>query len=163
MTPRDAPGSAAQTETQVTLRRGRRDASGDEDRRILLVEDDLDARLLVDSALHEVGFAGDLDVETDGQAALERVADGVGSWDLVLLDLSLPNAGGLEILSAIRTQADRSSLPVVVLTNVDDDATVRQAYDLGANCWIRKPRHFAELKDALGGVLSLLAHTPLGT
>lgn len=126
-----------------------------------MVEDDLDARLLVDSALHETGFTGDLDVETDGRATLERVNDGeaIGEWDLVLLDLGLPNVGGLEILSAIRERADRSALPVVVLTNADDDATVQRAYELGANCWIRKPRHFAELEHALGGLLALLAPT----
>lgn len=128
------------------------------DGNILVVEDDQDARLLLDSALESNGFEGTVEVETDGLQALDRVTDEerLDEIALVILDLDLPGADGMDVLEAIREGSDRNDLPVVVLTNNKDEAMARRAYELGANCWIRKPAHFTRLEAAIGGVLELL-------
>ena len=103
--------------------------------RLLLVEDDdADARLVAES-LRDVA---------PGPHALERVArladalEGVAQQrpDLVLLDLSLPDSGGLDTLT--RTRAALSGTPIVVLTGLDDGQIAREALRQGAQDYLVK-------------------------
>src|SRR4029077_17481048 len=77
----------------------------------------------------------------DGEAALDRLAcDGI---DLVLLDLVLPGANGLQVLMRLRERGFRS--PVIVLSAVPDVAARVDALDLGAVDFVPKPFHTPEL------------------
>jgi CheY-like chemotaxis protein len=59
--------------------------------------------------------------------------------DLVLLDLNLPRLSGLEVLTAIRTDPELASLPVVMLTSSAAERDVGDSYVLGVNCYVTKP------------------------
>lgn len=59
--------------------------------------------------------------------------------DVVLLDLHMPVKDGYETLEEIRDDVSLSSVPVVVLTGSEDDASAQRLYDLGASCFITKP------------------------
>lgn len=72
----------------------------------------------------------------DGRMALERITD--QKPDLVLLDLMMPNVGGLEVLRDLKKQGMLPDLPVIVLTNVMDPQTIDQAKKLGAKDYIVK-------------------------
>jgi two-component system, NarL family, sensor histidine kinase UhpB len=103
--------------------------------RILLVEDSPTDQYLIAAFLddsHDQSF----DVET-----VDRVARGIerlqaGRFDLVLLDLWLPDAGGLEGFEAIRQAAP--DVPVIVLTGLDDDASAVAAVNAGAQDYLVK-------------------------
>jgi two-component system response regulator len=67
------------------------------------------------------------------------------SWpDLVLLDIAMPGASGLQVLEYVRATPDLKSLPVVVFTVHDDPKLIRQAQQLGANSYLLKPKQFHE-------------------
>ncbi|HVX62660.1 MAG TPA: PAS domain S-box protein [Pirellulales bacterium] len=105
---------------------------------VLFVEDsEADARLvatLVEPArhitLHRVGCL---------QAALERLRN--ESFDAILLDLSLPDSGGLETLR--RTVAAAPDIPVIVLTGLDNDHVASQAVACGAQDYLVKDESLA--------------------
>ena len=59
--------------------------------------------------------------------------------DLVFLDLNLPKMDGREVLSTMKQDVALRSIPVIVLTTSASDQDVHSAYDLHANCYIRKP------------------------
>ncbi len=59
--------------------------------------------------------------------------------DVVLLDLHMPVKDGYETLEEIRQDVSLSTVPVVVLTGSEDDASAQRLYDLGASCFITKP------------------------
>lgn len=59
--------------------------------------------------------------------------------DLVLLDLNLPGMRGLEVLRAIRQDADLTALPVVILSSSRAEADVEAAYREHVNCFVTKP------------------------
>lgn len=124
--------------------------------RILLVEDELDSRMLVESAIAQTGFEGEVTSTMDANDALALIEDpeDMASFDLVLLDLRLPGRDGFVVLEAIRERAGPDELPVVVLTNETDPRVIERAYRSGANCWIRKPARFADLSQAIEGVVS---------
>lgn len=70
-------------------------------------------------------------------------AVGVQRFDCILLDLAMPDAGGLEVLAALR--AVRNVPPVIVVTGRDDPESVRRALDLEAFDCHRKPVRAPEL------------------
>ncbi len=102
---------------------------------VLLIEDNPGDARLTRALLDEVAFARFAVTVapnlTDGLARL-----GAGGWDVVLLDLSLPDAVGLEGVRAV--EAARPDLPVVVLTGLDDPEVSTRAVQEGAQDFLVK-------------------------
>ncbi len=114
--------------------------------RILLVEDNPADVGLVEEAFLDGKLHYDLDVASDGVAALEKLRAGLTGThpapDLVLLDLNLPKKDGREVLAEVKTDPLLREIPVIVLTTSDDEADVHRAYGLHANCYLTKPVDF---------------------
>lgn len=113
--------------------------------RVILVEDSpttarATARLLAAGAL-----TARVEITTTVEDAREHLKR--GTFDLVVLDLALPGGGGLDLLAEIRS-SDGGSVPVVVLSGLSDPEVVQRSYDLGANCFVRKPKRIVELVPA---------------
>jgi len=89
----------------------------------------------------------------DGLSALERLRRS-DTIDLVLLDLMLPQVGGLEVLSALRRLAHRRDTPVVVLTAKGDDSDRAQALALGVLAVVTKPFSPRKLRALVDDVFS---------
>lgn len=65
--------------------------------------------------------------------------------DLILLDLSLPRKSGFELLEEIRRSETLKRIPVIILSGSADPTDLKRAYELQANCYIRKPNDLDEL------------------
>lgn len=59
--------------------------------------------------------------------------------DLVVLDLNLPRKNGREVLSDIKADPALAKIPVVIFTTSQANSDVTRSYELGANCYLRKP------------------------
>lgn len=103
--------------------------------RLLVVEDDAENRRMLGAYLRKQDFA--VTEAEDGLQALALIAE--NAYDLVLLDVMMPGLSGLEVLERIRFGHERSTLPVVMVTAVHDNAEVIRAQTLGANDYITKP------------------------
>jgi DNA-binding response OmpR family regulator len=115
--------------------------------RILLVEDDTMIGDSVRSALKHVGFA--VDWVRDGRAAQGTLA--TERFDLVLLDLGLPQVSGLDVLRALRAQKDAT--PVIIVTARDDLASRVAGLDAGADDYLVKPFELEELTARMRAVI----------
>jgi DNA-binding response OmpR family regulator len=124
---------------------------------ILLIEDDLRIRDIVERGLDARGFTVTSAPEgSTGLELLRRI-----DVDLVLLDLKLPGLPGIEVLEGIR--ATKSRLPVIVLTALDDVGSKVGGLEAGADDYLTKPFSIEELvarirarlrwRDENGGVL----------
>ncbi|MDA1050385.1 MAG: response regulator [Planctomycetota bacterium] len=117
-------------------------------REILLVEDNpFDARLLKEYFARN-DPPHNVHTVRDGESALSFLYRGVEYTDaprpdVVLLDLNLPEMTGFEVLAAIKQHEHLKDIPVIVLTGSSNEADIRRAYDLQANCYLQKP-HDAE-------------------
>ncbi len=69
----------------------------------------------------------------------EGVFAGVPKPNLIFLDFNLPKSGSCDLLREIKRDDGLMCVPVAVLTTSDIDRDIRQAYQLHANCYIRKP------------------------
>ena len=106
--------------------------------RILVVDDDPQIRRVMRVTLTGQGYEVD-DVKT-GEAALEKVRD--QRFDLILLDINMPGAGGLETCRAIRAQ---SEIAIIMLTVRDSETDKVEALDAGADDYVTKPYNAPEL------------------
>jgi chemotaxis family two-component system response regulator Rcp1 len=59
--------------------------------------------------------------------------------DLVVLDLNLPRKDGREVLSEVKADPTLAKIPVVIFTTSQANSDVTRSYELGANCYLRKP------------------------
>ncbi|MBS3964591.1 MAG: EAL domain-containing protein [Methylomonas sp.] len=101
---------------------------------ILVIDDDAMTRLLVRQVLEQRGFrVAEADCGSSGLASLAHE-----TFDLVLLDLLMPDLDGFECLRRIR-QMPAHDTAVVIMTAVEDIDCVQQAYTLGATDFIDKP------------------------
>jgi CheY-like chemotaxis protein len=104
--------------------------------RVLLVDDDAVVRGLARGVLERNGLA--VSEAGDGRVALDLLARDPG-FSLVVLDLDMPELGGIDVLRQVRQTMNLASLPVVVLTSASDEASEVGAMDAGADDYIRKP------------------------
>lgn len=122
---------------------------------ILLVEDNQDDVELTRLAFAESRVANDLVVVRDGQEALDylfangKYAGACVRPQLILLDLNIPKVDGLEVLRRIRADELTKLLPVVVLTTSKEEQDLLDSYSLGANSYIQKPVDFTRFTEAV--------------
>jgi two-component system, OmpR family, response regulator MtrA len=108
------------------------------DERILLVEDDASIRETTSLGLEGAGYK--VGVARDGREALERFRQ--ASFDLVVLDLMLPELDGYEVCREIRKT---SRIPIVILSARSDTVDVVVGLELGADDYVTKPFELPEL------------------
>ena len=109
--------------------------------KILIVEDDPGIASFLVKGLKAEGYA--TQVAADGREALAVVASTAAPFDLMLLDLGLPGASGLDVLSRLRSRD--AAVPVIILTAQSGVAEKVQGLEMGANDYVTKPFSFAEL------------------
>jgi two-component system, chemotaxis family, response regulator Rcp1 len=69
--------------------------------------------------------------------------------DLIVLDLNLPRKDGREVLSEVKSDPRLAITPIVVFTTSQADPDVQRSYELGANCYLRKPGSLADFRAAI--------------
>ncbi len=109
-------------------------------RHVLIVEDDRDIARLVELHLRDLECA--VTIAPDGNAGLRAVES--GTWDLVVLDLRLPGADGLEICRRIRADRERY-VPVLMLTARSSELDRVLGLEIGADDYLTKPFSVLEL------------------
>jgi DNA-binding response OmpR family regulator len=113
---------------------------------ILAIEDDPAIRGALEHGLAERGL--DASTAPTGIAGLESVLG--DRPDLVLLDLGLPDVDGLTVIGMIRAA---SAVPIIVITALDDDPTMVQALDAGADDYVVKPFRLDQVTARIRAVL----------
>jgi two-component system, OmpR family, response regulator CpxR len=114
--------------------------------RLLVIDDDVDTCRLLATYLEPEGFA--VDVVHDGETGLERLNS--HAYDLVLLDVLLPQINGFEVLRRLRKNA---TVPVLMVTSCDDEIDTVVALETGADDYIIKPFRPRELLARIRAVL----------
>jgi DNA-binding response OmpR family regulator len=107
--------------------------------RVLIVEDEPELARFVQRGLHDQGFAAR--VAHDGRSALGLAQD--ADFDMLVLDLGLPDLEGLDVLRELRQRGDQ--LPVIVLSARGDVEDKVAALQEGADDYLTKPFRFDEL------------------
>ena len=123
--------------------------------RILFIEDDANIRASTRLFLQKRNLI--LDEAETGQEGLDKFAS--GQYQLVLLDLMLPDIYGLEICRQMRT---RSTVPIIILTAKDDTHEVVEGLSSGADDYITKPFEPQELAARIDAILRRVRYAEAG-
>jgi adenylate cyclase len=102
---------------------------------ILVVDDDPVTREMLTGSLEGQGH--DVATAVDGRAALELVRS--GRFDVVLLDVLMPEMDGYDVLEQMKADEDLRHTPVVMVTSVDDLDSAVRCIELGADDYLSKP------------------------
>ncbi len=120
--------------------------------KILLVEDDAFLREIYIDSLTQAGFM--VTFVAEGAEGLQKIKD--GDWDLLLLDIILPNMDGIEIMRTLKADPSYTpqlSKPVIFLTNLDNDNEMKQALALGQGYIIKSQINPGELITRINEIL----------
>src|SRR3989338_6418563 len=104
-------------------------------KKILIVEDDQFLREFYQELLTDEGYV--VDAASEGETALRKILS--NEYKLILLDIMLPKKDGLQILRDLKVTPPKSSgVSIVVLTNLGQDAVIKECFDLGAQGYLIK-------------------------
>ena len=117
--------------------------------RILVADDDVDIRELVEFKLSTMGH--DIVAVGDGAAAVEACR--ASTPDLAVLDVMMPGVSGLDAIRAIRAEPHLADLPVILLTARAQESDVETGFDSGADDYITKPFSPRELASRVEALL----------
>lgn len=127
---------------------------------ILVVEDEEDSVLLLESAFRKAHFSHPVHRVSHGALAIEYLSNALAKERtvplpaLVLLDLKLPLVSGIEVLKWILDHPLLHSLIVVVFTSSTEPADIAEAYRAGANSYLVKPSSLNTLTELASGLRS---------
>ncbi len=119
---------------------------------VLIAEDeDFLIRTLEDNLVSE-GYS--VDVARNGDEAIEKIAK--KKPDIILLDILMPKRDGFYVLEEIKKNPEWKLVPVIVLSNLGEDATIKKALEMGADDYFVKSQHpiqeiIEKVKDYLEG------------
>lgn len=106
-------------------------------KQILIVEDEQALASVYEAELISEGFS--VQKRLNGISGLDTAL--TENFDLILLDIMLPDKNGIEILQEIRKNPSTTTTPVIMLTNLGDEETIKNAYKKGATGYLYKAQY----------------------
>lgn len=127
---------------------------------IILVEDDDGHAELIQRNLQRANTSGVVRFR-EGNEALQYLRSERPSHPVILLaDIKMPGMGGVELLQAVRSDAELALTPVIILTTTDDPREIERCYALGCNLYVTKSvdySTFTESVQRIGGMVQIMA------
>ncbi|MBF0620434.1 MAG: response regulator [Magnetococcales bacterium] len=124
---------------------------------ILLIEDNPGDARLAEESFKESKLLLRINHVEDGEQAMSYLLrhppfEQATRPNLILLDLNLPKKDGRDVLSEIKSNETLKRIPVVVLTTSNANEDIDMAYDLHANCYIKKPLDFNQFMKVITNI-----------
>jgi DNA-binding response OmpR family regulator len=116
---------------------------------VLIADDDADHRELLGIALHRLGH--DVVEATDTRTAMQAVA--AGGLDAILLDVRMPGESGIDLCRRMREHPNTATVPIMFVSADVNDNRIMAALQAGADDYLTKPFHRAELGTRLENLL----------
>jgi two-component system chemotaxis response regulator CheY len=121
--------------------------------KFLVVDDFSTMRRIVRNLLKELGYTN-VDEAEDGVVAMQKLT--AGGFDFVVSDWNMPNMTGIELLKAIRANAQLAHLPLLMITAEAKKENIIEAAQAGASGYIVKPFTAATLAEKLAKIFEKL-------
>ncbi len=109
--------------------------------RVLVIEDDPIMLMAIKKILEKEGHV--ITIAKDGKEGFDELSK--GTYDIVITDLMLPFANGLEIVNRITADAAKRDIGIIVCSSVRHDDTIKEVHRLGVDYFINKPISAEEL------------------
>ncbi len=117
---------------------------------ILVIEDDDIMLKAIRNILGKDGYT--VITAKDGKEAFDRLEN--DDYDVVVTDLMMPYANGLEVVSRLRGDETKRNVGIIVISSVGNEETITEAFRLGADDYLKKPIMAGELLIRIRKLLS---------
>jgi two-component system chemotaxis response regulator CheY len=119
---------------------------------VLIVDDSSSMRAIIKKIIKVSGFGvGEFLAAADGKEALKMLTD---KWvDIVLTDINMPEMNGMELIAEMKKDELMRSIPVVMVTTEGSEKKMREAMDLGARGYVKKPFLPEGIKRTLSSIM----------
>ena len=119
-------------------------------KRLLIVDDEPVVREVLCNTLHQAGYK--VVAAADGESGLALFRERAESWDLVLLDLTMPGMGGEEVFRLIREQ--KPALPILMMSGYDESEVTLRLDGQGSSGFLQKPLRPQQVLECIHSVLN---------
>jgi len=126
----------------------------DKNMRFLVVDDFSTMRRIVRNLLKELGFTN-VDEAEDGQVALHKLK--TQHFDFIVSDWNMPNMTGIELLKAVRADAQIKGIPFIMITAEAKRENIIEAAMAGASGYIVKPFTAATLEEKMNKIFQAMS------
>jgi len=124
------------------------------DMKILIVDDFSTMRRIIKNLLRDLGFNNTHEAD-DGNTALPMLQS--GSYDFLVTDWNMPGMTGIDLLRAVRSDENLSTLPVLLVTAESKKDQIVMAAEAGVNGYIVKPFNAATLEEKINKIFERIA------
>jgi CheY-like chemotaxis protein len=119
--------------------------------RILIVDDDEDARVLLRRALTKGTLPVEIAAAADGLQALAAIAE--ARPHAVITDIMMPRMNGFDLCATLRADPATANIPVIMVTALENERDRERGFAVGANEYLTKPFNWWTLSDRLTELL----------
>lgn len=119
-------------------------------RQIIVIDDDADDQFMLRRAFEATEMRHPVTFIPNGKQAIDYFFQDSGDCrlaSLIILDLFLPDIHGLELLRRLRTNKATRHIPIIVLTQSNEDQHIIESYQYGANSYIQKGPNYKQFQD----------------
>lgn len=115
--------------------------------RVIIVDDDLEDFLIIRDAFIENHIDAEFISCETGDRLFQILSDSADEElpALLILDISLPVKSGFEILYDLKLDSRYRKIPLVIMSTHSNKVNIEKAYDMGANCYIKKPTIYSDM------------------
>ncbi|MBC7553387.1 MAG: response regulator [Taibaiella sp.] len=122
---------------------------------ILIIEDDDIMLKAIRNILTKAGY--NVLTAKDGKEAFDKIDN--EQYDIVITDLMMPYANGLEVVSRVRSDSRKRHVSIIVVSSVGNEETITEAFRLGADDYLKKPIMAGELLIRIKKLIESRSHT----
>ncbi len=126
----------------------------DRNMKILIVDDFATMRRIIRNLLRELGFTNTHEAD-DGDTALPMLQS--GNFDFVVSDWNMPRMTGLDLLRAVRADANLNKLPVLMVTAESKRERIVEAAEAGVNGYVVKPFTAGTLEEKIKEIFAKIS------
>jgi len=120
--------------------------------RVLLIDDSTTMRKIQRRALSTLGIEN-VDEASNGREGVDKLLAENYAYNMVLLDMNMPEMGGMEVLKTVRADPNSNNIPISMCTSVADKEQVMEAIKSGASNYVVKPSTPEDLQQKISKYL----------
>ncbi len=120
-----------------------------EHKKILIVDDSSTARMMSQMILRNKPF--EVVTANNGLEAVEKAAS--DQPDLILMDVCMPEMGGIEAVKEIRARGETNAIPIIIVTTRGEAENIELGYETGCNDYVTKPVSSVELVSKINNLI----------
>ncbi|QXP64373.1 response regulator [Polaribacter sp. HaHaR_3_91] len=121
---------------------------------ILLVDDDEIERMKFKKVCNYNNCRSKVVEAKDGKQALRILNKAEHSFNIIIMDLHMPEMNGLDFLSNLKSNVKFRNIPIIVMSNSEDDTELKRCYDFGVSGFFTKPLQFSDYSKKVVSLLN---------